>query len=246
MKFTYTLLCLLSIHLCFGQQNILELNGIDNDINQLVKHYNAVGLAIAVVKENKVIYSHGFGYRDLENMLPVNANTAFPIGSTTKAFTGALLGILESKGQLSLKNKPNLYIPQFQFYNEKMDNLITIEDLLSHRSGIGNQGTSEVFFPEKDKLKVVQRLRYLKPEGEIKNSFEYSNMGYTLAGTIVEQITNKSWDTTIKENLFEPLEMKNSYSTLEEMKKSNNYSLPYGLYEGRTEKVKFEEFNSIS
>ncbi len=246
MKFTYTLLCLLSIHLCFGQQNILELNGIDNDINQLVKHYNAVGLAIAVVKENKVIYSHGFGYRDLENMLPVNANTAFPIGSTTKAFTGALLGILESKGQLSLKNKPNLYIPQFQFYNEKMDNLITIEDLLSHRSGIGNQGTSEVFFPEKDKLKVVQRLRYLKPEGEIKNSFEYSNMGYTLAGAIVEQITNKSWDSNIKKRIFEPLEMKNSYTNLEELKESNNYSLPYGIYEGKIEKVKFEEFNSIS
>ena len=246
MKFTYSLLCALCLQICFGQQPISELNRIENEINLLLKRYKAVGLAVAVVKDNKIIYANGFGYRDLENLLPATSNTVFPIGSTTKAFTGSLLGILESKNQVSLKDKPALYIPEFQFYNEKMDNLITIEDLLSHRSGIGNQGTSEVFFPEKDKLKVVQRLRYLKPEGEIKNSFEYSNMGYTLAGTIVEQITNKSWDTTIKENLFEPLEMKNSYTTFQEMKESKNYSLPYGLLEGKTEKVKFEEFNSIS
>lgn len=246
MKFTYSFLCALCLQICFGQQPVSELNGIENEINILLKQYKAVGLAVAIVRDNKIIYANGFGYRDLENLLPATSNTVFPIGSTTKAFTGSLLGILESKNQVSLKDKPALYIPEFQFYNEKMDNLITIEDLLSHRSGIGNQGTTEVLFPEKDKLKVVQRFRYLKPEGEIKNSFEYSNMGYTLAGTIVEQITNKSWDTTIKENLFEPLEMKNSYTTFQEMKESKNYSLPYGIYEGKTEKVKFEEFNSIS
>ncbi|GGD71065.1 penicillin-binding protein [Maribacter cobaltidurans] len=246
MKFTYAFALVLFIQISFGQKNTPELKGIDNNIELLMERYRAVGAAVAIVKDDKVVYSKGFGYRDLQNQQPVTSNTIFPIGSTTKAFTGTLLGILESKGQVSLKDKPNLYIPQFQFYNEKMDNLITIDDLLSHRSGIGNQGTSEVFFPKKDKLEVVQRLKYLKPEAEIKNSFEYSNMGYTLAGTIVEQITNKSWDSVIKENLFEPLEMVDSYTTLQEMQESNNYAMPYGLYKGNIEKVKFEEFNSIS
>lgn len=192
------------------------------------------------------MYSESFGCRDIENQLPVTAETIFPVGSVTKAFTGALLGILASGNQVSLKDKPAKYVPDFTFYNDEMNNLITIEDVLSHRSGIGNQGTSERFFPDEDKLNVVQRLKYLKPQGEVKNSFEYSNMGYTLAGTIVEQITAKSWEANIRERLFEPLAMTNSYTTLQELERSSNYSLPYGVYNGETEQVQFEEFYSVS
>lgn len=246
IKFIYTITLVLFIQLCFSQNKSPELKGIENDITLLIKQYNAVGLSVAIVKDDKIVYSQGFGYRDLEHKLPVTTNTVFPIGSTTKAFTGSLLGILESQNQVSLKEKPALYLPYFQFYNDKMNNMITLEDLLCHKSGIGNQGTSEIFFPSNNKLKVVQRLKYLKPESEIKNSFEYSNMGYTLAGTIVEQITEKSWETNIQEKIFEPLAMTNSYTTIQKMKKSTNYSLPYGIYKDTTEKVKFEEFHSVS
>ena len=245
-KLIVTVFFLLSINSTFGQENKNALDRIDQEIESLFNVYKAVGLSVAIVKNEKVIYSKGFGYRDLAKKLPVTTNTAFAIGSTTKAFTGALLGILESKNQVSLKHKPSQYIPDFTFYNNEMNNLITIEDLLCHKSGIGNQGTSEVFFPENDKLIAVQRLKYLKPEGEIKNSWIYSNMGYVLAGTIIEQITKKSWETNIQKNIFDPLAMHNSFTTSIKMKKSNNYSLPYGIYEGHTEKVKFEKYHSLS
>ncbi|WP_282112816.1 serine hydrolase [Maribacter stanieri] len=246
MKFIYTFALVVAAQLCFSQQLPEELKGIDDDINHLIEQYNAVGLSVSIVKDNKIIYSQGFGYRDLENKLPVTANTVFPIASITKSFTGSLLGILESQNQVSLKEKPAFYIPEFKFFNEKMDNLITIEDLLSHKSGIGSQGTTLEFFPDNDKLKTVQRLKYLKPEGEIKNSFQYSNMGYILAGTIVEQITNKSWEKNIEEKIFKPLDMNNSYTTRSEMKKSNNYSFGYGLYKGNIEKVEFQKPYSLS
>ncbi|WP_027392083.1 serine hydrolase [Aquimarina latercula] len=246
MKSIYVITLFIFFQYSFSQKNTSELNGIEDDIKLWIEKYQAVGLSVAVVKDNEIIYSKGFGYRNLKEQLPVTENTVFPIGSTTKAFTGSLLGILASQNKVSLKDKPAKYIPDFEFYNDKMNNLIAIEDLLSHKSGIGNQGTSEVFFPDKNKLKVVQRLKYLKPEGEIKNSFEYSNMGYTLAGTIVEQITKKSWDTNIQEMIFKPLSMNNSYTELEEINKSDNYSLPYGLYNKNIEQVKFEIYNSIS
>lgn len=235
---------LLITSLTYGQGN--RLNGLDGEIEYLIKEYNAVGLSVAIVKNDSIIYSKGFGYRNLESRLPVTANTVFNIGSMTKAFTGTLLGILEEQNQVSLKDKPSHYIPEFEFYNDKMNNLIVIEDLLSHKSGIGNTGTSDVFFPTENKLIAVQRLKYLKPEAEVKNSFEYCNMGYTLAGTIVEQITSQSWETNIHDRIFKPLSMKNSYTTYDEMKKTNNYSLPYGIYQGNIEQVSFENFNSIS
>jgi CubicO group peptidase (beta-lactamase class C family) len=117
---------LLTTHLTFGQKTDSRLNGLDTEIENLLKTYNAVGLSIAVVENSKTIYSKGFGFRDLENKLPVTANSIFPIGSITKSFTASLLGILENQNQLSLKDKPSLYIPKLQFYNDKMDNLITI------------------------------------------------------------------------------------------------------------------------
>ncbi len=245
MKFIYTLIIVLSIQICFGQQVPKELKGIDNEIIQLMKNYNTIGLSVAVVKDGKTLYSKGFGYRDLNQKLPVTENTLFHIASMTKAFTGSLLGILEAENLLSLKDKPSMHVPNFQFYNDKMNNLITIEDLLSHRSGIGTQGVSLEMFPIDDKLKTVQRLRYLKPEAEIKNSWEYSNMGYTLAGSIVEQVTNKSWDINIEDKIFRQLKMHNSCTTIENMKQSNNYSLGYGMYKGKIELLPYQNYYSF-
>lgn len=245
-RFIVFLTLTLLSNLTYSQDIAFSLDGVDQEIKNLIESYNAVGVSVAVVENDSIIYSKGFGYRNLEKHLPVTTQTIFPIGSITKSFTASLLGILESKEKLSFKDKPSLYIPNFRFYNEEMNNLIAIEDLLSHKSGIGNQGTSEVFFPDEDKLKVVQRLKYLKPEDEIKNSFSYSNMSYTLAGTIAEQITGKSWEIDIEEQLFRPLGMNHSFTNKEEMIQTNNYSLPYGIFEDKSEQVTFENFNSIS
>lgn len=247
LKNIFLLICILFfVHNTLGQSNEKSFHHFDQKIESLMHDYKAVGLSVAVIQNNKVIYSKGFGYRDLEKKLPVTTKTVFPIGSVTKAFTGALLGILEKENKVDLKAKPSAYIPEFKFYNDKMNDRITIEDLLSHKSGIGNTGTADVFFPTKNRLKAVKRLQYLKPEAAIKNSFAYSNMGYTLAGTIAEQVTHKTWDNSIKEEIFGPLAMQNSYTTLAEMVKSAEYSLPYGLYQGEVEEVQYEKFHSLS
>lgn len=246
MKFIYTLAFVVCTQLSFGQQAPEKLKDLDHKINELIVQYKAVGLAVAVVKDNKVIYSKGFGYRDLNKKLPVNANTIFHIASMTKAFTGSLLGILEGEDKLSLKDKPAEHIPGFQFYNDKMDKLVTIEDLLSHRSGLGGHGSSIVMFPENDKLKTVQRLKYLKPQAEIKNSWVYSNIGYTLAGAIAEQIAGNSWEHMVREKIFTPLEMQSTVTAVEAMKKRNNFSLGYARYKGNTEQTVFENYASSS
>ncbi|MEO1514320.1 MAG: serine hydrolase [Bacteroidota bacterium] len=227
-----------------GQQETIPWEGMEGEINLLLERYQAVGLSVAVVKGEDVLYSVGFGHRDSDRKLPVTANTVFPIGSITKSFTGTLLGIAESEQRLSLKDKPALYLPQFQFYNDNMNDLIAIEDLLSHRSGIGNQGTSEVFFPNDDKLTVVQRLRYLPPQDEVKNSFSYSNMGYTLAGAVLEQCSKQSWEQNLEERLIGPLQMSNTFTSLDKTKATENFALGYGIHQGAVEKTAYQRFYS--
>lgn len=246
MKFcTYIFFFLITLT-GFGQKIDPNLKSIDNDILDLMKRYDAVGLSVAVVKDNQVIYSKGFGFRDLEQKLPVTENTVFHIASMSKAFTGGLLGILEGENELALKDKPALYISDFQFYNEKMDNLITIEDLLSHKSGLGGHGLSIVMFPEENKLKTVRRLKYLKPQDEVKNSWQYSNLGYTLAGTIVERTTGQTWDAYLQERIFTPLQMNASFTRVKAMQETDNFSLGYNTHQGKNELVPFENYYSYT
>ncbi|MFY7734887.1 MAG: serine hydrolase [Bacteroidia bacterium] len=243
-KLKIVILLLLTTNLTFGQKTDTRLNGLDTEIENLLKAYNAVGLSIAVVENSKTIYSKGFGFRDLENKLPVTANTIFPIGSITKSFTASLLGILENQHKLSLKDKPSLYLPKLQFYNDKMDNLIAIEDLLSHKSGIGIVDGTYIFFPADKRENLIPRLKYLKPNGAIKDSWIYSNMGYVMAGIIIEKVTNESWEKNIQDKIFKPLNMNSSSTSISEMTKTKEYSLGYGMSKGKSQKVLFGELNN--
>tara|TARA_R110002096_G_scaffold153285_8_gene316999 strand:- start:863 stop:1735 length:873 start_codon:yes stop_codon:yes gene_type:complete len=233
-------------NLTYAQSSDSRLNGLEQEIESLIKIYNAVGLSVSIVEGSEVLYSKGFGHRDLEKKLPVNKNTAFPIASSSKAFTASLLGVLEFENKISLKDKPSLYIPKMQFYTNEMDNQITIEDLLSHKSGLGNLNGTLVLFPENDRLKIMEKLKYITPEGRVKDSWIYSNMGYTIAGTIVEQVTNETWEQNIHDKILIPLEMSSSFTDFENMKSSNNFSYGYGLSSGQIKKVLYETLYDYS
>ncbi|MBK7966112.1 MAG: beta-lactamase family protein [Bacteroidetes bacterium] len=110
---------LLTTNLTFGQKIDTRLSGLDTEIENLLKAYNAVGLSVAIVENNKTIYSKGFGFRDLENKLPVTTSTIFPIGSITKSFTASLLGILENQNQLSKKTNLHCTFQNFNFIMTK-------------------------------------------------------------------------------------------------------------------------------
>ncbi|MDP5150881.1 serine hydrolase [Rheinheimera baltica] len=224
----------------------LPIAEINTQILRYVEEYNAPGLSVAVVYKNEVIFAKGYGWRDPENKLPVDTETVFHIGSITKAFTGALIGQLASEDKLELSARPSVSIPTLKFFNTEMDQRITLGDLLSHRSGIGDHGLSLVLFPEPSKSEMIKRLPYLKPQGEIGNSFIYSNIGYTLAGAIVETVTDRTWEEQIKQKLFIPLDMTHSSTSVAEMKQTNNYAYGYAKLGEHMVKVPFENYYSYS
>jgi len=214
-----------------------RLSNLDKDIEFLVGKYNALGLAVAIVERDSIIYSKGFGYRNREKKLAMNSETLLPIGSATKSFTSTVLGILENQGDLSLEEKPLKYIPNLEFFNSEMNHLITIEDLLCHKSGMGSFDGSNTFFPTKQPEDFIPRLKHLKPNGEIKNSFIYSNVGYGLAGLIIQNISGETWEAAIDSNIFEPLNMKRSVTNIQDMEKDQNHGIGYGLSEGSQVKL---------
>jgi CubicO group peptidase (beta-lactamase class C family) len=205
-----------------------RLTGLETEIDSLMKAYRLVGLSVAIVENDQVIYSKGFGYRDLENKLPVTPNTLFSIGSVTKQFTSSLIGIYEGQGKLSLEDKPSKHIIGLKFYNEEMNNSITIEELLTHQSGIGVVDGADVYFPKGSLQKHFQRLPYLVPNGR-RNRFHYSNMGYSILGGVGESVTKKTWAENIQNDIFIPLNMSRSNTSLKEFLNTNEISYGYSV-----------------
>lgn len=241
MKKILYLLSLLLYSFTSSQESKVNLKGIDDEINKIMVDYQAVGISVAIIKNDKIIYSKGYGYRDLEAKQPVTPNTVFSIGSNTKSFTSALIGMLETEKKLSVQDKPSKYIPYLTFSTDRMNNLITIEDLLEHRSGLGSIDGTYIFFPEAKRIQLMQRLPFIKENGEPKNSWKYSNFGYLMLGTIAEQVTGKSWDSLIREKIFAPLKMNTSTTSIDEMVKQQDFSYPYGVYQKHIEKLLFKK-----
>lgn len=206
-----------------------RLDGLDTALNEVLETWKAAGFAVAVVEKNKIIYAKGFGYRDYENKIPVTTNTLFAIGSCSKAFTTSLLGLLQSENKISFDESPREYIPEFEFYNQEMNNSITIKDMMSHRTGLPRHDYSWYIFPSNSKDSLLQRVVFQEPFTGVREKWYYNNFMFLAQGVITEKITGKSWEENVREKLFKPLGMVRSNLSIDELEKSENIAFGYEL-----------------
>jgi CubicO group peptidase (beta-lactamase class C family) len=134
MKYKITVIAILS---CFMAKAQLTENQIDTLVTRTMKTFDVPGIAVAVVKDGKVVLSKGYGVRSLNSKLPVDQHTLFGIASNSKAFTGAALAMLVDEKKISWDDKVIKHIPEFKMYNDYVTQEFTIRDLLTHRSGLG-------------------------------------------------------------------------------------------------------------
>lgn len=239
-------LLLLFSGLAFAQKNKIQtdkrLTGLDTALEKLLTDWKVAGFAVAIVEKNKVIYSRGFGYRDYAARKPVTPHTLFAIGSCTKAFTASLLGMLEKDGELSLDKKAREYLPALHFFNNDMDEKITIRDMMSHRTGLPRHDYSWYLFPTASRDSLLQRVQYQEPNAGIREIWQYNNFMFLALGMIAEKISGRSWEENIKEKIFMPLGMSRSNFSVKDMEKSDDASFGYGLRQDSSIK-KLEYFN---
>ncbi len=223
---TLLLLTLFTVSFTFAQSD-KRLRGLDKELESLLEDYKASGFAVAVVDRDQIIYSRGFGLRDRENNLPVTPNTLFAIGSCSKAFTSAILGQLQQETDLSLDDRPAKYIEGFQFYNDELNNQITITDMMCHRTGLPRHDYSWYFFPTNDRDSLIRRVEYQEPAFGIREQWYYNNFMFLAQGVIAENITGKSWEQNIQERFFEPLNMNRSNVDIEGLVADDDHAVGY-------------------
>ncbi|SFA54104.1 CubicO group peptidase, beta-lactamase class C family [Pedobacter suwonensis] len=228
------------------QKNDDPLAGIDTLFNRILKDQVAAGFSVAVVKGDDIIYSKGFGYRDVENKKPVTPNTLFAIGSSSKAFTGSLLGLLRKEGKLTFEDKAVSLLPKLHFYSEEMDSQIILRDLMAHRTGLSRYDFSWLLFNTANRDSIIARVKYMKPSAAVREKWFYNNFMYLAQGMIVERLTGKTWEQNIKEKFFIPLEMNRSNTDIKAFKEDSDASLPYTVAKGNEiKKVDYYNINGM-
>lgn len=243
---TTIVILILQTHSATGQTNPYSKKFvlIDNYIDSLMKEWNVPGLALTIVYKDQIVYGRGYGYRDLEKKLPVETNTLFPIASNTKLFTSTVACMLQEEGKLSIDRPVKVYHPALNFYNDELNAKVTLRDLLSHRTGLprydGIWG-KDTF--TRDVL--VSKISYMRPQLGFREGYIYNNMMFATAGSVLEKVTGQSWEELVRKKLFEPLDMKASCFTQDEMKQYGNYSLSYFEVDS-TKQLKAKQYVAMS
>jgi CubicO group peptidase (beta-lactamase class C family) len=219
---------------------------VDQVVERARKEFDVPGIAVAIVKDGNVVLAKGYGVRKEGEPAPVTAQSLFRIASNTKAFTTAALAMLVDERKIRWDDPVTQHMPGFQLYDPYVTREMTIRDLLTHRSGLGLGAGDLMFFPPGDlgRDEIVRRLRFIKPATSFRSAYAYDNLLYIAAGQLIPAVTGKSWDDFVRERIFVPLGMSNTFTDVAALKKGQDVATPHNTLSGKLEALPQEDMDS--
>ena len=206
----------------------VDFDYIEDQIEQNRIMMNVPGMAIAVVKDGKVVMSKGFGELEQYKGQAVDGNTLFAIASNTKAFIASAIGSLVDQGKLNWKDKVRDHLPYFELYDSYATAEATIEDLLCHRLGLGTFSGDAIWYKsELSAEEVVKRAKYVPQAYGFRDGYGYSNLMFITAGEVIKSVTGKEWHEYVKETFFAPLKMDRTITSTNDLEAQGNYAIPH-------------------
>jgi CubicO group peptidase (beta-lactamase class C family) len=227
---------------CRGQDYLSDV------VERARKGFDVPGIAVAIVKDGDVVLTKGYGMRKMGDPAPVTPRTLFRIASNTKAFTAAALATLVDEKRIRWDDPVIQHLPTFQMYDPYVTREMTIRDLLTHRSGMGLGAGDLMFFPPSDlgSEEIIRRLRFIKPATSFRSAYAYDNLLYLVAGQIIPAVTGKSWDDYIRERIFTPLGMANSFTSMDGWRSAKDVATPHSELSGKLETLPQEDVDNTA
>ncbi len=207
-------------------------------VNTVIDEWKVPGLALSIVKDGEVLFSQGFGKRNVAENLEVTPHTLFAIGSASKAFTAMTLAILVDEGKLNWNTPVKQYLPSFKLYDPVATERMTPLDLLIHNSGLPDYTLAWYNAPISRK-EAFDRLQYFEPTRDFRTTWQYQNLMYATAGYLVEALSGQSWEEFTQQRILTPLDMTSTTFSVHESQHTSNFALPYRKVKDEIQLVDF-------
>ena len=228
-----------------AQQQHEPWPGYDAYVNAALATWRVPGVAIAIVRNDSIIYAKGYGVRELGKSEPVTERTLFAIGSASKAFTSASVAMLVDDGKLKWDDAATKYLPGFQLYDPYATRELSIRDILSHRSGLA-RGDLLWYGSELDRDEILRRVRFLQPSWSFRSTFGYQNLMYLAAGQVVARVGNMTWDDFVARRIFQPLGMTSSNTSTRALAGQANVASPHGEIDDTVRAIAWRNIDNIA
>ncbi len=222
----------------------VDLEGFEKFVTKTMEEWKVPGLGISIVKDGKVIFSKGFGFRDVKKGLKVTPGTLFAIGSCSKAFTAVTMGILVDEGKLDWDKPVREYLPSFKLKDPFATEGMTPRDLVCHRSGLPRHD-SMWYGSSATRKELFDRLQYLEPSKDFRTTYQYQNLMFMTAGYMVGRIAGTTWEKFVQNRIFGPLGMNDSNFSVEDSKKAPDFALPYTEKEDKVIEIPFRNIDTV-
>ncbi len=236
----------LLIALCSVGQNRFLQDSLDIYIEREMKRWQVPGLAIAIVKDGKIVLAKGYGVKSIKTKEKVDEYTLFQIASNSKAFTGTAIAQLHEEKKIHLDSTATNYLPYFKLFEPSSTQLCTVRDLLTHRIGHGTfQGDFLNWGSNLTRKEIVEKMSLTKPKYPFRYTYGYCNAGYIAAGEIILASSGLTWDQYLQTKFFQPLEMKHTNTSFESMKLDANACAPHTIYVGTLTQIPLANIDNM-
>src|SRR5579884_3599427 len=192
-----------------SSEGMTRLQGFEEFVGTIMQDWKVPGLAISIIKDGEIIFSNGFGKRDVDGGLEVTPQTLFPIASCSKAFTTTAMAMLADEGKLDWDTPVKHYLPTFKLYDSFVSEHMTPRDLVTHRSGLPRHDLMW-YHSTRSRQELFDRLQYLEPSKDFRSLWQYQNLMYMTAGYLAGEVAGQSWEDLVQKRLFDPLGMTSS------------------------------------
>jgi CubicO group peptidase (beta-lactamase class C family) len=199
---------------------------IDQYTQKVQQDWEVPGIAVAIVQGNKLVWSRGYGVREINKPELVDGDTLFAVASNSKAFTAAGLAILVDEGKLNWDDPVTKHLPTFQMPDAWSTREMTVRDLVCHRSGMDTFSGDLLWYDTNYTAdQVVDRIRYLKPVSSFRSRYGYQNLMFIAAGKVIEKLSGKNWAEFTQEKILSPLGMQRTTTSVKQIK--DNFAAPH-------------------
>ena len=203
-----------------------KLGDFDAYMAQTLKDWNTPGIGVGIVVNDKLVFAKGYGYRDYEKKLPFTPATLQQIASNSKLFTAVAAGMLVEEGKLTWDKPVRDSVPTIQFYNDQLNNNVTLRDMLSHRTGV-TRHDSIWFKSPFTRKELFDKLKYLEPQEPMRETFLYNNLMFSAVGEIIELKSGQRWEQFVRERILTPLDMTSTSYSISDMTQHPDHGVPF-------------------